>query len=208
MNINSIKQSLNQATSQPLFELLKFISDKNIEGMLNKMPSDIVVTTISDYICNIDALPIREVRLTNNEYNIVLRYENIVDEPLELKSLNRLFLVWSEKGDVDIINLNNILFEMDDVDVKKKILEVMRFYSNLATSKHSIRTRYENFFDEGDHISALRVTIDKEVYSQVAKRELLDDDDDEDYYSTKYSRFLLLSKFINRLVEDDEFSEI
>ena len=208
MNINSIKQSLNQATSQPLFELLKFISDKNIEGMLNKMPSDIVVTTISDYICNIDALPIREVRLTNNEYNIVLRYENIVDEPLELKSLNRLFLVWSEKGDADIINLNNILFEMDDVDVKKKILEVMRFYSNLATSKHSIRTRYENFFDEGDHISALRVTIDKEVYSQVAKRELLDDDDDEDYYSTKYSRFLLLSKFINRLVEDDEFSEI
>ena len=82
----------------------------------------------------------------------------------------------------------------------------MEYYRSLPVSHHAVSVKYENFFDEGDEVSVLNVIIDKAVHKEVCRLERYDDDDVQ--YLSKANQFFLLSKFINRLVEDDEFSEI
>ena len=210
MNINSIKQSLNTATARPLFDLLKLVGDRRVEHKVYRMLSDISIVTINDYVCGMEGLPLREVKLSSHGFDVKLQFHNVASGNLELSSLNRLFMAWSVDDVVDLINIADILYVMDSLVVKRKLLEVMRFYSSLPISKHSVRVAYENQFEGDESVSTLKVTIDKTLYEEVYKCEV--SEDDENNHSTKRSRFLLLAEFLTdleeSLEEDDEFTEI
>lgn len=207
MNINSIKQTLSPATAQPVYELVKLISNKIVGSKLAEMLTDITVTTVCDYLDHTAGVPVREVRVSSAGYVIELVMVNKVDTPILLGDLHRLHFIWSDENGTDFFDLKEMLAAIDSLEVGCRIIGAMRHYNNLAVSRHSIKVRYRNYLEEGEEVSSLQVTIDKIRHLEVVKLEL-PEDDDESMYTSTYSRHLLLSKFITRLLEDEEFSEI
>lgn len=207
MDIKSIKQSFAVTTAQPVYELVKLISNKIVGSKLAEMLTDISVTTVCDYLDHMAGVPVREVRVNSAGYVIELVMVNKVDTPILIGDLHRLHFIWSGDNGVDIFDLKEMLSTIDSLEVDCRIIDAMRHYSNLAVSKHSIKVRYKNYFEDGEEVSTLQVTIDKVKHLEVVKLEV-PEEDDESMYTSTYSRHLLLSKFITRLLEDDEFIEI
>ena len=204
MDIKSIKQSLTVTTAQPLVELIKLISAKNVKRRLARVLSSITVTTINDFVCRYEGVHLRQVLVVSKDTTIELRFDKTDDAPLEIESLNRLTMSWvnDEGGDVSF-DLQDIFNEMGSIEVNTLIVDVMKQYSKIDVSKHGISAEYSHYFDEGDEVSELNVVIDGVDYNKTARHEQFGCDDDEtdcEYsYLTHETPQLLLLKFMDDL---------
>ena len=101
MDIKSIKQSLSVSTAQPLVELVKLISARNVRSKLNILINRVTVTKISEFTCRYDNIPLRQVMLTGGDISIELRFNK--EECIDINSLNTLTIQW----DNNTVAINN-----------------------------------------------------------------------------------------------------
>ena len=100
MDIKSIKQSLTVSTAQPLVELVKLISARNVRSKLNILINRVTVTTISEFTCRYDNIPLRQVMLTGGDISIELRFNTLL-QFIDINSLNTLTIQW-DNNDVEV----------------------------------------------------------------------------------------------------------
>ena len=100
MDIKSIKQSLSATTAQPLVELVKLISARNVRSKLNILINRVTVTTVNEFICRYDNIPLRQVILTGGDISIELRFNKLL-QFIDINSLNTLTIQWDNNG-VDV----------------------------------------------------------------------------------------------------------
>ena len=200
MDIKSIKQSLSASTAQPLVELVKLISARNVRSKLNILINRVTVTTVNEFICRYENIPLRQVMVVAGDISIELRFNTLL-QFIDINSLNTLTIQWDNNGGEVSVDLKDIFEKMGDKDVNTQLVEVMRFYNQLELSKHGITVEYDNYLYEGDEVSELSVIIDGAIYIKAARHEQVDYDDElaEYSYLTGETPHLLLLKFMNDL---------
>ena len=215
MDIKSIKQSLFVTTAQPMYELVKLISDKDVEVNVAKMLSGISITTISEYICSEERLPMREVVVQSGKFKLELRFINLTDRELNPNHIESLKMIWVVGDDkMKILELDEMFERMCAYscmdEVAELLLVAMEYYRSLPVSHHAVSVKYEHYFNEGDEVSVLNVIIDKAVHKEVCRLERYEDEDVQ--YLSKANQFFLLVRFLNRLetikFDHDTFVEI
>ena len=97
MDIKSIKQTLSASTTQPLVELVKLISARNVRSKLNTLINRVTVTTVNEFICRYENLPIRQVMVVAGDISIELRF-NKLEECIDINALNTLSIMWDNDG--------------------------------------------------------------------------------------------------------------
>ena len=204
MDIKSIKQTLSPATAQPVYELVKLISDKDVEQNVTLMLSNISVTTVSDYICDVGRLPMRQVVVQSGGYKLELRFINITDRELNPNHMESLQMSWVVGDDkVKMLELDEMLEFMCAYacmdEVAEVLLTAMEYYRSLPVSHHAVAVKYERYFNEGDEVCVQNVIVDGTVHKEV--RRLARYEDEDSAYLSKANQFLLLVRFLNRFVE-------
>ena len=201
MDIKSIKQTLSASTAQPLVELVKLISARNVRSKLNILINRVTVTTVNEFICRYENLPLRQVVITAGDISIELRFNTLL-QSIDINALDTLSIMWDNDGGQISVNLQDIFSKMGDIAVNTQLVEVMRFYNKLGLSKHGISVEYGNYLYEGDEVSELSVIIDGITYSKSVRHEQVDYDDElacEYSYLTGETPHLLLLKFMDDL---------
>ena len=160
MVINSIKQSLSATTAQPLVDLIKLINAGNVRKKLDIVNNSVTATTINEFVCLYENIPLRQVMVVAGGVSIELSFSKI-EESINLESINTLTMTWHDKNGLRVmVDLHDIFKKIDHSVINNQLVEAVRFYSNLELSKHGVVIEYANYLDNGNEVSELSVVVD------------------------------------------------